>query len=283
MMDDLFQDIERSTKNFEVPARHSKEIAWEMLNQKLETKPSFKSKVIKFNWVVGSLAAAAVFFAVMYLGMFNTGKYSPNVYSDIAKIETTYLPDSSKVILNSNSRYKYNFNKITGERNVVLNGEAFFDVEKGRKFTVDFHNNQVKVLGTSFNILAYNDQFMQIDCTSGLVEFTHNNITYSLSKGQSFKVFKQNITGPFSNDTERIRERLEGIYYWDKVSVDELLHLIGYRFGYSVSINEKIAKRNFSGKIDLANLRNGLTIVSYAMDLKYSIDENSKTIFINAK
>lgn len=270
---------------FKVPVKRSKEDAWLLLNQKIEQQAAAvpSRKVFHLNWIVGSAAAVAVFLLIMYMGMFNTGKYSPDFVSSLAKTDSVFLPDGSLVALNSNSKCKYHFNKFTGERNVVLNGEAYFNVKKGRKFLVEFEGGKVEVHGTSFNVVAYNDKYLQVDCTSGSVSFVAFEQTVSLKKGQGAKVFHNKVVGPYTIDTNKIMRRLDGIYYWDKISIEELVHLIGYRFGYEVDVAESVANKNFSGEIDLANLRNCLTIVAYAMDIRYSINENTQTIKVNAK
>lgn len=70
------------------------------------------------------------------------------------------LSDGTKIWLNSNSKLRYPSKFGSGERKVQLEGEAFFEVTKDPKhpFVVDVTDAEVKVLGTSFNVNAYNDQ-----------------------------------------------------------------------------------------------------------------------------
>ena len=66
------------------------------------------------------------------------------------------LPDGSTGYLNSGSRLKYPVQFI-GERKVELSGEAFFDVVHNAEipFHVNTRNLDIKVLGTTFNVIAY--------------------------------------------------------------------------------------------------------------------------------
>lgn len=82
-----------------------------------------------------------------------------------------YLPDSSKVWLNSGSELLFNNDFINGKREVILNGEAFFSVAKDPEhpFHVTCKDISVEVLGTEFNVEAYKDE-NQISTT--LVEGT---------------------------------------------------------------------------------------------------------------
>ncbi|MFA9370660.1 MAG: FecR family protein [Labilibaculum antarcticum] len=70
------------------------------------------------------------------------------------------LSDGTKIWLNSNSKLRYPSRFGTGVRKVQLEGEAFFQVARDveHPFIVDVTMAEVKVLGTSFNVNAYNDQ-----------------------------------------------------------------------------------------------------------------------------
>ncbi|MBN2486350.1 MAG: FecR domain-containing protein [Bacteroidales bacterium] len=64
------------------------------------------------------------------------------------------LPDNSKVALNKGSSLYYNSNYSTDNRDVILEGEGYFEVEKNKTlpFRVFVNNSTVEVLGTAFNI-----------------------------------------------------------------------------------------------------------------------------------
>jgi ferric-dicitrate binding protein FerR (iron transport regulator) len=74
--------------------------------------------------------------------------------------EKKMLPDSSIVWLNAGSHIRYAGNFIQKKREVYLDGEAYFDVkhDAGRPFIVHAGNIMIKVLGTEFNIKAYDDE-----------------------------------------------------------------------------------------------------------------------------
>ena len=69
------------------------------------------------------------------------------------------LPDGTTGFLNSGSRLKYPVKFING-RNVSVSGEAYFDVFHDEKnpFVVETQSLKVKVLGTEFNVIAYDDE-----------------------------------------------------------------------------------------------------------------------------
>lgn len=74
-----------------------------------------------------------------------------------------YLSDGTKVNLNSGTKFKYPVNFIANKnREVFLNGEAYFEVAKDEvhPFIVNTKNLNVKVLGTKFNVAAYEDELI---------------------------------------------------------------------------------------------------------------------------
>jgi ferric-dicitrate binding protein FerR (iron transport regulator) len=81
------------------------------------------------------------------------------------------LSDGTHVWINSGSRLKYPLCFGKDSRDVVLEGEAYFDVTKGKKtFTVNTPDARIKVLGTAFNVKAYpEDMKTQTTVVRGLV------------------------------------------------------------------------------------------------------------------
>ncbi len=86
------------------------------------------------------------------------------------------LADGTHIFLNGDSRIKYKRNFTGNERNVFLQGEAFFNVARNEQkpFVIGLKKAEVKVLGTSFNVKAYpEDKKMETSVLTGKVAFTH--------------------------------------------------------------------------------------------------------------
>jgi len=90
------------------------------------------------------------------------------------------LSDGTVVYLNSGSSLKYATKFLTNQtRNVILKGEAFFDVahDKTRPFVVETEELNVKVLGTKFNLSNYQeDSSTDVVLTGGSVNISYKNI-----------------------------------------------------------------------------------------------------------
>lgn len=89
------------------------------------------------------------------------------------------LPDGSKVILNQGSTITYPQKFKSSRRQVLLQGEAFFSVlaQSGAGFEVKTKNATVRVLGTSFNVMAYDsNETIQVYVKTGKVEVADNQL-----------------------------------------------------------------------------------------------------------
>lgn len=84
------------------------------------------------------------------------------------------LSDGSKIWLNADSKLRYPEVFKGDTREVYLNGEAFFDVARSpeRPFIIHLANGMVRVLGTSFNVRAYdNEQVVETSVATGKIAF----------------------------------------------------------------------------------------------------------------
>jgi Fe2+-dicitrate sensor, membrane component len=129
-------------------------------------------------------AAAAVIIALGvagYLYMTGTKKSDDAGLANLVEKHNTWgtkstieLTDGSKIWLNADSKIHYPEVFTGPTREVYLNGEAFFDIAKNpsRPFIIHLANGTVRVLGTSFNIRAYdNEKIVETSVATGKVAF----------------------------------------------------------------------------------------------------------------
>jgi ferric-dicitrate binding protein FerR (iron transport regulator) len=111
--------------------------------------------------IAASLLLLILCGAVIY---FYSTKPETLTFQTAAATKTIELPDGSSVILNRNSQLSYDSDFGDGHRKLKLNGEAFFDVDKNPAlpFVISARNTTIEVLGTSFNVLAY-DSLEQVE------------------------------------------------------------------------------------------------------------------------
>jgi hypothetical protein len=154
--------FDRITSNIQIPSKQT-------------PLPGHKSKTL-FLTTPFKLAAAITAIAVIGLGaiLFINQKGLPSLQrnyisllsGDVKKIvnntegvRRVMMEDGTVITLKPNSSIEYPYTFADNERRIVLKGEAFFDVskDKNRPFIISTSELRVKVLGTSFNIVAYED------------------------------------------------------------------------------------------------------------------------------
>ncbi len=142
----------------------SKDEIWNNIFSKLEENniPKIKNNYYK------QYAAVATILILITTGIFSYSYKTTKQIGRASHLEIT-LPDNSKVKLNADSKLSYKPYWWFFSRNVELSGEAFFEVMPGKQFTVKSLNNEVKVLGTSFNIFARAKNY-NVTCITGKVE-----------------------------------------------------------------------------------------------------------------
>jgi len=139
---------------------------WSILENKIDSQP--KGRSLMFNFSINKWAVAASILILLSAGSF-LRFYSVKVKSPEGQHLVAELPDRSKVDLNAQSTLTYYpfWWKIT--RIVKLEGEGFFEVQKGNKFTVLSSKGSTRVIGTSFNIFA-REEIYKVTCITGSVK-----------------------------------------------------------------------------------------------------------------
>jgi transmembrane sensor len=121
--------------------------------------------------------AAAVLFVVSIGSVFVLNHYSRLPETELVALKTNdlsltdTLPDGTVVTLNAHSRLEYPMKFAGKERQVKLEGEAFFDVahDTAHPFRIHAGAAEVRVLGTSFNLRVRDDD-VKVDVQTGTVE-----------------------------------------------------------------------------------------------------------------
>ncbi len=105
------------------------------------------------------------------------------------------LSDGSKVWLNSASRLKFPVKFTGGSREVEVTGEAYFEIakDKSKPFRVRFNNSTVEVLGTHFNVSAYeNDNVQAVTLLEGAVKVLNAENEVRIKPGEQARLSAAN-------------------------------------------------------------------------------------------
>ncbi|MBI3137242.1 MAG: DUF4974 domain-containing protein [Sphingobacteriales bacterium] len=161
-------------------------------------------------WLAAASIAGILFFAGHQL--FRPGKGNAALQDNeiVAKPGTKsklLLPDGTQVWLNSDSRIIYANSFNDSLREVVLEGEAYFDVVKDprRPFIVHTSGISIRVLGTAFNVKSYpQDPTIEATLVRGLIEVEKNN-----QPGRSRIMLKPNEKLVYNKTQDKVLEAEE--------------------------------------------------------------------------
>ncbi len=140
-----------------------------------------KEKIAQF-YKYAAILVVAVFLSGIgyYIGFRNEMPliYSQTISAEKQVLNEFILPDGSVVTLNNNSKLKFPKHFASDVREVTIIGEAFFEVKPNpeKPFVINAGKTQIKVLGTSFNVLAYPEtEVVEVVVATGKVQVTRES------------------------------------------------------------------------------------------------------------
>ena len=199
------------------------------------------------------------------------------------------LSDGTRVWLNAESELRFPVQFGTGEREVYLKGEAYFDVRKdvARRFIVHLKESNVTVLGTSFNIKAYGDEdYIYTTLVEGKVRFTsekeHEEVT--LRPGmQSVLNLKSGKTELKEVEVEQFTAWRQGRFVFPSTTLGDLMCQLKRWYDIDVVyLAPEVKGYEFRGAINRdMDLKNVLAIVEKTSNVVFDI--NGRTIKVTIK
>lgn len=228
-------DLEKKVLNkVTLPSGAPKEIVWDQLQTILQTAPQPSIRPLWRHWgVVALFAASFVFFVLKF--------YRITVYCPAGERLTEVLPDGSEVSLNAGSSLSYVRWGWRQNRAVTLDGEAFFKVQKGSRFTVESEQGTTEVLGTSFNIYARRAAYIVI-CETGKVLVTHGEQDSVYLKPQEKAILVDQKLQKQEKQPQELAW-LEASFYFNAMPLQEVLEAIQRHYAISIKITPDLVKR----------------------------------------
>ena len=130
---------------------------WKVIRSQATPKRPQKFSVL-LRYAAVFVLALGITYYISQIGKDKSGSRLTTIEAPAGTRTVIILPDSSKVWLNAHSKISFSANFGSDNRNVTLEGEAFFDVVR-RKAPFSIHTPvyNITVLGTAFNVKAYSD------------------------------------------------------------------------------------------------------------------------------
>jgi len=209
--------------------------------------------------------------------------------SDIAYNTTTTLrggeyhitlADGTNVWLNAASSITYPTTFNGNDRTVQITGEVYFEVahNAAKPFRVESHGQMVQVLGTHFDVNAYDDEStIKTTLLEGSVKVTTGDHVALLQPGQQSQVsVAENTTGVFKGiqnvDTDEAVAWKNGSFQFDKADIKTVMRQFARWYDVEVIYQGNIKERAISGSMhrDLSAAK-ALELLSLA-DVHFIID-----------
>ena len=210
------------------------------------------------NGLIAQQGTAKIVNTAGQLNLMNNGQGSPAiVYNNTlstnrANIYHITLSDGTKVWLNAASSITFPNVFAQNERRISITGEAYFEVAKDplKPFVVDINGISVKVLGTHFNVNAYNLAKVSTTLLQGSVQITDGLHNTLIKPGEAAEVTKADISVRKVNLDKAIAWKNHE-FYFEKDPLTAIMEQLGRWYGVDIQYDGKLPDQNvfYSGNI----------------------------------
>jgi len=199
-----------------------------------------------------------------------------NYTTQFAEQTTIELPDKSLVNLNSDSKLSFTSFNWKNNRELILQGEAFFKVKKGQTFTVKTNEGSVTVLGTQFTVNS-RENYYNVICFEGKVKVdVVGKTSVILTKGEAISVQKDTLKNYKVTTKTPDWISKESSFY--DVEVLEVIEELERQYNITIKGKMHIKPSRFSGRFSHTNLKQAVKTIFVAMEIPYTFDANGNVI-----
>lgn len=233
-----------------------------VLNQSVQRQVKARNtRSVLFRRIIQEMTkvAAVAFIIIVFQFLFDkeVQKEEPllfqTLYVPSGQRAELILPDSTKVWVNAHSRIVYPVTFQKDFRQVELDGEAYFDVKHNGKspFIVKTEKIDIKVLGTEFNVTAYNENpEFRIALLKGSVELEspRSSLKYMMKPGEQVRFKEGNYVSSEIKDMDYFRWK-EGLLCFNNQPISEILDELCLYYDIKINVADlPFLKERHSGK-----------------------------------
>ena len=186
------------------------------------------------------------------------------------------LPDGSKVWLNAASSLRFPTAFNGSRREVQLSGEAYFEVAKNKAKPFQVHAGimQVNVLGTHFDVKAYNEEkAIKTTLLEGSVKVIKDNSISLLKPGQQAVLNKKEATVKVKNvDMNEVTAWKNGLFLFEDADITEIMQQIVRWYDVEIVYAGKIPEQRFEGKISRTAALSEVLQILQLSNVKFKVD-----------
>lgn len=252
--------------HLEIPPMDTVTVRQNILAEVISNEKKTSKLVPLRRWILAS--AAVLVLALLYTALLPSDT-SISTLSGVINKHT--LPDGSVVVLNGNSSmdYKADFKK---NRLLQLDGEAFFEVKKGSRFTVETVNGSIEVLGTSFNVHSYDNSLM-VACKTGKVRvYNQKKESIDLLPGDLVRLGKEVIKRKV--DVNSMATWKSGQPHFTRVPLREVIASLKNTYNININLPVEHQEKSFTGTYVVDDINKALKMIFLPMEIHYTLEDN---------
>lgn len=248
-MEDPNKHIEHNEffSKVEIPYTETKDDIWNKLSEQIEVKEKGRNVEMKAKRksVIWYSAAAVIILLISITGFMRF--YSLELICPKGQHLAVNLPDGSAVQLNAQTSISYHPYWWKFSRELELDGEAYFDVEKGNAFKVVSKYGTTKVLGTTFNIFS-REKTYKVHCFTGKVLIKSKKGEEDiLNPGFSGEISKEGITKVKKEESiENATAWIENNFIFTGVPLKDVFKELERQFDIKIELSSNISD-NYTG------------------------------------
>ena len=231
------------------------------------SKIKSKKTQTKTHWIKPFMRVAAIL-AICFSLYYYTTTLDTTITTEFAQKTTIELPDASSVSLNAKSLLAFNKNHWKKERDVELEGEAFFKVAKGSSFKVITKLGTVAVYGTQFNV-KQRDNYFEVICYEGLVGVAYNSKETKLKPGDSFLIIDGKIIAK-EKENRSTPSWLNNESTFKSLPYKTIISEFERQYGVDITLLNVDSTQLFTGNFTHNNLEIALKSITLPLRLTYS-------------
>ncbi|MDR0429828.1 MAG: FecR family protein [Tannerellaceae bacterium] len=261
-------------------------LGWDELSRRISRQMVFRKRIIPvwLRYVAATVAGIIVASSVWFAFRPHTVEekvWVQNVIYNNNGIQKITLPDNSVVWLNENSKLTYNDHFSGEQRDVTLEGNAFFEVEKdvSKPFIVNTGNISIQVIGTTFFIRSCEEKHTIVTLVSGGINVNHtdadgNRLTLArLMPGQEadYNPVTAECYVKFV-DTDYYTVWKDGSYRFNNETFATIARQMEHHFGIKIQLSPQLESMRFTGRIMPEHtIENVMEIIHRSRPIKYRI------------
>jgi hypothetical protein len=192
------------------------------------------------------------------------------------------LADGSRVWLNAASSITFPTAFTGKERRVAIQGEAYFEIAHNaeKPFIVESGKNSIKVLGTHFNVNAYdNENVVSVTLVEGSVNVTRGTSSKTIRPGQQAQINeREQINLVFNVDVDHVVAWKNGRISFQGANIGTVMRQMSRWYDVDIEYSEKLDDRFYADMSRSTMLSDVLKALELTTNVHFKVEGRKVTV-----